>query len=54
MTQDEQCALVLFITAVCNAASVDVCAQTICHFCLLPSAFIAELCDFFSSLEEAS
>lgn len=37
----------LFIRTVCNAASVDVCAQMICHFRLLPEAFIAELCDDF-------
>lgn len=28
----------VFITAVCNAASASVCAQAICHFCLHPKA----------------
>lgn len=41
----------LFIRMVHNAASIHVCAQTICHFRLLPNAFIVELCNvFFSSL----
>lgn len=34
------CFASLFITRVCNTASVGVCAQMICHFCLCPNAFI--------------
>lgn len=30
----------LFITRVCNTASVGACAQMICHFCLRPNALI--------------
>lgn len=30
----------LFITRVCNRASVGACAQMICHFCLRPNALI--------------
>lgn len=41
------CLSSLFIMAVCNAASANVCAQTICHFCLHPNASVAQLCDFF-------
>lgn len=41
------CFASLFITGVCNTASVGVCAQMICHFCLCPNAFISRaLLDF--------